>query len=176
MNDEILFCPECNREIAVGAEICPYCGFPLKSNVADIEKSVSKPKQILGIAMIAVGIIFAFLAYKTRFMGDYDYNASVIEMYESNIIGYKDSKQEMLDEASRYSSSFFKSSYKDLANGYQKLIDYAEDKIDAYQSKQRSIVIKSVIMLLISIGLMGTGGYELKNQKKKRRFNDEGKN
>lgn len=156
-------CPECGNVINSNAQKCDTCGYPLKPTINNsTSKLVDPKKKIIGIAMIAVGIIFAFLSYKTRFMGDYDYNAGVIERYEDNIKEYKDLKQEMLDEANSYSSGLFKTSYKNLANSYQDLIDDAQDSIDEYQGKQRAIVTKAMIMLLISVGLAGMGGYFIK--------------
>jgi len=156
-------CPECGNVINPNAEKCDACGYPLNRVINNVtNKSVDPKKKIIGIIMIVVGIIFAFLSYKARFMGDYDYNVGVIERYEDNIKEYRDLKQEMMDEANSYSSGLFKTSYKNLAYSYQELIDDAEDSIDEYQGKQRAIVTKAMIMLLISLGLAGTGGYLIK--------------
>lgn len=68
----------------------------------------------------------------------------------------------MLDEANSYNPGFFRNSYKDLANSYQGLIDDAEDSIDEYKGKQRTIVVKAVIMLIVAVGMAGAGGYLIK--------------
>ena len=85
---------------------------------------------------MVVGIIFTFWAYESRFIGDYDYYANLFDRHESDIRGYKDIKQETHDEANSYSSSFYKDSYKKLANGYQDLIDETEKKLEIYKRKQ----------------------------------------
>lgn len=156
-------CPECGNDVNLLDEKCSVCGYPLKEKVNKNAKNIpDSKKRILGIAMIVVGILLVFFAYKTRFMSDYDYNAGVIERYEDNIKEYRDLKQEMMDEANSYSSGLFKTSYKNLAYSYQELIDDAEESIGEYQGKQRAIVTKALIMLLISLGLIGTGGYFIK--------------
>lgn len=156
-------CPECGSVINPNAKKCDACGYPLDLITNNrTNKLVDPKKKIIGITMIVVGIIFVFLSYKVRFMGDYDYNAGVIERYEDNIKEYRDLKQEMMDEANSYSSGLFKTSYKNLAYSYQELIDDAEESIGEYRGKQHAIVTKALIMLLISLGLIGTGGYFVK--------------
>ena len=153
-------CPECGNDINTTDEKCSRCGYPLgRKNEKIIENTTAPPRKLMGIALVVVGIIFAFLAYKTRFIGDYDYYASLVDGYESDICDYKSTKQEMLDEANSYSSSFFKSSYKNLANGYQDLMDETKEKLEKYKWKQRGIVIKAAIMLIVSLSSLVAGGY-----------------
>ena len=156
-------CPECGKPVSATDEKCKSCGYPLKRE-ADIKavNNVDPKKRNIGIALIVVGIIFAFLSYKTRFMGNYDYYSGVIDWYEDSIRDYRDSKQEMLAEANSYNPGYFRDSYNDLARSYQGLIDDAEVKIDEYKGKQREIVIKAGIMFIYAIGMAGAGGYLIK--------------
>lgn len=163
MTDEKRICPECGNDVLASDEKCSKCGYPLKHGSES--KSISKPdskKRIVGIALVAVGIIFAFLSYKTRFMGEYDYYAGVIDSYEDSIRDYRDSKQEVTDEANSYNAGFFRNSYKNLASSYQTLIDHAEDRIDEYKGKQTAIVVKALLMLAAALALAGTGGFLIK--------------
>ena len=158
-----VLCPECGNDVLASDEKCSKCGYPLKHGPES--KSISNPdskKRIVGIALVAVGIIFAFLSYKTRFMGEYDYYAGEIDRYEDSIRDYRDSKQEMIDKANSYNAGFFRDSYEDLASYYQMLIDDAEDSIDEYKGKQTAIVVKALLMLAVALALAGTGGFLIK--------------
>lgn len=162
--NNVMKCPECGNEVKSSDERCSSCGYPMKRESAgNVINQTDNKKIIIGIVLVVIGIIVAFLSYKTRFMGDYAYYAGVIAECEGNIREYKNLKQDMLDEGDRYSSSFFRSSYKDIADGYQNLIDAVEDDINEYKGKQRAIVIKAGILLILAICLLGAGGKILKN-------------
>ena len=161
MDSEMTVCPECGSNVRTTDEKCGTCGYPLKRK-SEIINHIDPQKRIIGIALVAAGIVLAFLSYKTRFMGEYDYYDSVIDRYEESIRDYRDSKQEMLDEAYSYNSGFFSDSYKDIADSYQDLIDDAKDSIDECKGKQRMIAVKAVIMLIVAVGMAGAGGYLIK--------------
>jgi len=66
-------CPSCRREVPFGAEICPYCGYPLKEGVVTKKVEVKeaapakriKKKKSRGKALMAAGsiIILAVLGF-----------------------------------------------------------------------------------------------------------------
>lgn len=160
MDNKMIVCPECRREIPKDADRCPNCGYPLKSESAIKAVNQADPKmRIVGIALFIVGIIFAFQSYKTRYMGDYDHYTSVIGQYEDSILDYEDSKQEMIDMANSYAPGLFRYSYNNLADDYQGLIDDAVVKIDEYRGKQHAIVMKALLMLITAIGAVSAGGF-----------------
>lgn len=49
---------------------------------------------------VFVGIVFAFLSYKMRFMEDYDYYTGVIDRYEDSISEYKGKQTAIVIKAS----------------------------------------------------------------------------
>lgn len=170
-------CPECGNPVSTTDEKCNSCGYPLKGNFEIKAVNHVDPKKriigIIGIALVVVGIVFAFLSYKTRFMGEYDYYAGIIDRYEDNIRDYRNSKKKMLDEANSFNPGFFRDSYNNIANRYQNLIYDAEDSIDECKGKQREIVKKAVIMLIVAIGMAGVGVFLImKKSRKKHNGND----
>jgi hypothetical protein len=158
--DSSIICPECGCEIAPTDTICRKCGFPLKDVDRYHDETHKNPVEIVvGMAMVLVGIFLMYNAYKTRFQGDYDYIVKLIKEHESHIEEYQDLKQEMLNEANSYSPGFFRNSYKELANTYQRLIDNANEKIEEYKEEQNDIIKRSIGLLILAIACVLSGGF-----------------
>lgn len=77
----LIKCPECKKKVSQIAEVCPRCGFPIKS-YGFIEKS--KPKRnykkilrTIGIVFVALSILFIAVAFIIEAIDDYIYEKQI---------------------------------------------------------------------------------------------------
>lgn len=160
MNEEKVICPECGNEVNSADDNCGNCGYPLKTTSSLNSKSTIK--MVIGILLVVAGLICAFLSYRTRYMGYYDYYEICIDGWEDHLREYRDSKLDMLDLANSYNPGLFRDSYENLAESYQLLIDETEDTIDEYKDKQKDIAMKAAALLAASLTLVVAGGLVIK--------------
>lgn len=86
----LIQCPECNREISDAVERCPFCGYPIKTNIGKWNQikvsSIAKKQSILFSVMICFLIVCVVgLKYMTgnvakakKYYKDNDYSSFVV--------------------------------------------------------------------------------------------------
>ncbi len=151
-------CEECGTEYPTDDEECPHCGKGNKAhaggetNIAGAY--IKKNKKAIFYILIALAIVFALVSIKIRFWGDYDYYSRVILEYQENKMEYRQSRNENQKEADSYKGGLFKLGYQDIANGYQNLMDDADERIEYFEGLKTKIVVESVVCIIIAVALV----------------------
>ena len=151
-------CEECGTEYPADYEECPHCGRGNKA-FAKAETNmagayINKNKKTFFYILIALAIVFAVVSIKIRFFGDYDYYSRVIVDYQDNKIEYRQSRNENQKEADSYKGGLFKYGYQDIANGYQDLMDDADERIAYYEGLKTKVIVESAICIALAVALV----------------------
>lgn len=166
---EYTVCSECGTECPPEYSECPSCGAVLRVNdnkhaISNVRKITYQQRKYLAYAMMAVAFLMAIISFKVRFLGNYDYYSKVIYDYENNKREYMDLRNENQMESDSYKGGLFKYGYQDIANGYQGLMDDADERIGYYEGLKGRIVIKStffcafaVVLFIVAIKMIRMG-------------------
>lgn len=151
-------CPECGNELEDNVRICPNCGFEIRVFDKAIQKNtaiksvISGNRRIVGIVLcvLALGLIFG--GFKTIQNDEYIFYK---QHYQECMDGYADTKA----EGESYANAYFKSTYNDLADEYEKMAQGDSKKIRRYQ-------FQAGVFYLGGIVLGGAGCYLIIKRKK----------
>ena len=121
-------CSECGAENESDVTVCANCGCPFEEKPSGEAKTGSV--QVKRIAGIVCCLLSIFLFYQ----GFMSINNSTYEFYQEHYADCQKAQQECLDMA--YSSTgFFRSSYLDIVDQYQDLMEDDMEQINACRYK-----------------------------------------
>ncbi len=151
-------CRQCGTECPPDYTECPNCGAVLgitanKHATSNIRKVTYQQKKYVAYTMMAAAIIMAIISFKVRFLGNYDYYSEVIYNYEDNKREYRDLRNENQKESDSYKGGLFKYGYQDIANGYQGLMDDADERIEYFEGLKTRIVVTSAACFVFGVAL-----------------------
>lgn len=138
-------CPECGNELEDNVRTCPNCGFEIRVFDKAIQKNtaiksvISGNRRIVGIVLcvLALGLIFG--GFKTIQNDEYIFYK---QHYQECMDGYADTKA----EGESYANAYFKSTYNDLADEYEKMAQDDSKKIRRYQFQAGAFCLSGIVL------------------------------
>lgn len=128
LENDTIVCYECGTVLKKNTIVCINCGAPMAedSETKTKESALKKWKnKIIGIGMIIAACVLFIVAFtKVRDESYIFYK----EQYEKCEAGYEDAKA-----MANSSSGYFKSSYNNIADTYQEMMDDVMEEINEYR-------------------------------------------
>ena len=172
---ELLNCPECGSEIESRTGSCANCGFDLENNCKEcyecgtllmksaivctkcgapmsvINEDATKVDKVvlnksknryIGIGMIIIACILFVISFSRVNNEKYEFYK---KHYEDCEEGYIETKS----MANSYSSGFFKSSYNNIADSYQDMMDNDMDEINKFRTQAVICLATGVVFIIV---------------------------
>ena len=143
----LINCPECGNEVEDSIKVCPNCGYeivPSENDEKEISDSNNKliNKKYIGIALLVATCILFIFAYKRIDNDTYEFHE---QMYRDCMDGY----EECSIYAKEYSSWFFKSTYQDLASGYEEMAKESNKELWKYRIQAIILCISGFVCCFV---------------------------